>query len=150
MSTQGPNHEPDDDGADDAVDAPVLLRYERTNRRPTKRGNLRVVVGLDGAVRTQRNTSDPTPGQAWDAPLPERPATVVADAEKRLSAILRTGGFFELDEHQVEETGTDGSVRVLEWRGDGGPKTVTVDRAGSPDFDRIVGELSRLLQVAGM
>jgi hypothetical protein len=127
-----------------------LLRYEVLTRRPTRRGNLRVVVDADGAVRSQRNETEPPAGEAWATDLPADPVTTVEHADARLGEVLRAGGFFSMDERQVEETATDGTVRVLSWNGPGGPRTVTVDRAMPPDFDRLAAELARVLGVPGM
>ena len=127
-----------------------LLRYEVVTRRPTGRGNLRVVVDVDGAVRFQRNEAEPSAGERWSADLPATPSTTVRNAYARVGRILRSGGFFEMDERQVEETATDGTVRVLSWNGDGGPRTVTVDRARPADFDQLIAGLARLLHVPGM
>lgn len=128
----------------------ALLTYELVTRHPTKQGNLRLVVDADGAVRAQRNDVEPPPGQEWAAELPDEPSTTLRNAPDRLVAILRAGNFFEMDRHQVNEAGTDGTLRVLTWNGDGGPRTVTVDRARPADFDRIVGEIARLTSVPGM
>jgi hypothetical protein len=127
-----------------------LLRYEIRTRRPTRRGNLRVVVGENGAVRFQRNEAEPSGEEGWAADLPAEPVATVKDADGRLGRILRSGGFFEMDELQVEEAATDGTVRVLSWNGEGGPRTVTIDRASPADFDRLIANLARLLHVPGM
>ena len=127
-----------------------LLRYEVRTRRPTRRGNLRVVVDVDGAVRFQRNETEPPADEGWAAELPAEPVATVRNAEARLGRILRSSGFFEMDELQVEETATDGTVRVLSWNGAGGPRTVTIDRATPPDFEQLVAKLARLLHVPGM
>jgi hypothetical protein len=132
-----------------AVDEP-LLSYELVTRFPTKVGNLRVVVDDEGGVRAQRNDVEPPGGQAWSAELPAEPSTTVADAPARLGAVLEAGHFFEMDELQVNENATDGIVRTLRWNGAGGPRTVTIDRARSPEFDQLVGELAQLLAVSGM
>lgn len=136
-------------GHDGSAGSP-LLTYELVTRHPTKQGNVRLVVGADGAVRAQRNDVEPPDGQDWAADLPDEPSTTVRDAPARLAAILRAGNFFEMDEHQVNEAATDGTVRVLTWNGDGGPRTVTVDRARSPEFDRLIGEIARLTSVPGL
>jgi hypothetical protein len=135
--------------ADGVVDE-ALLSYELVTRHPTKLGNLRVVVDEQGDVRVQRNDVEPRGGQAWSADLPSEPSTTIADAPERLAAILQAGHFFVMDELQVDEDTTDGTVRTLRWNGPGGPRTVTLDRARSPEFDQLIGQLARLLAVTGM
>lgn len=127
-----------------------LLRYEVRTRRPTRRGNLRVLVDGDGGVRFQRNEAEPSGDERWAADLPAEPVATVKHADTRLGRILRSGGFFEMDEHQVEEAATDGTVRILSWNGAGGPRTVTLDRATPTDFDQLISKLARLLHVPGM
>ncbi len=127
-----------------------LLRYEQRTRHPTQQGNVRVVVTDDGAVRVQRNETEPAPGETWDAPLPTEPTTTLRRAAKRLGTILDRHGFATMAEHQVNEAATDGTVRVLTWSGAGGPRTVTVDRARSAEFDDLLADLARLLRVPGL
>jgi hypothetical protein len=67
-----------------------------------------------------------------------------------VGAILEAGNFFEMDELQVDEDTTDGTVRTLRWNGAGGPRTVTIDRARSPEFDQLIGQLAKLFAVTGM
>jgi hypothetical protein len=55
-----------------------------------------------------------------------------------------------MDELQVDEDTTDGSVRTLRWNGVGGPRTVTIDRARSSEFDQLIGQLATLFAVTGM
>ena len=127
----------------------VLLSYELRTRHPTQRGNLRLVVDEEGRVRVQRNDTDPPDGEQWAADLPEDATATVPDAADRLRSLLEAGGFFEMEERQEDEAVTDGTVRTLSWYGAGGPRTVTVDRARSAGFDRLVGELARLTGVPG-
>ena len=131
------------------IDEP-LLSYEVVTRHPTKLGNLRVVVDNHGGVRVQRNDVEPRAGQVWSGDLPADPSSTVDDAPARLGAILEAGHFFAMDELRVNEDATDGTVRTLHWNGPGGPRTVTIDRARSAEFDQLIGQLARLLAVTGM
>jgi hypothetical protein len=127
-----------------------LLSYELVTWFPTRRGNVRVVVDRSGAVRTQRNDRDPPPDEEWAGPLPNDPRSVLKDAESRLAKALDRGGFFAMDSQYVSDTTTDGTRQVLTWNGARGPKSVTVDRARVPAFEKLLGELWRLLGLAGV
>lgn len=141
----------DGHGGDDHVASRrPLLSYELRTRHPTRRGNVRMVIDETGGVRVQRNDSEPPQGQEWAAELPREPLTEIADARSRLRGLLESGHFFEMDEHQVNDAANDGTVRSLTWTGDRGPRTVTIDRAKSPEFDRIIAELARLTSVPGL
>jgi hypothetical protein len=133
-----------------AIAGSPLLSYAIVTRHPTKLGNLRVVVDEHGGVRAQRNDVEPRSGQAWSSELPTDPSTTIADAPARLGAILGSGHFFEMDELQVDEDTTDGTIRTLRWNGAGGPRTVTLDRARSAEFDQLIGQLAKLFAVTGM
>ena len=127
-----------------------LLTYEMVTNFPTRRGNVRVVVDRDGAVRFQKNESEPAGGEAWAKPLPVEPVSRVKNAESRLFGLLERRGFFSMELLQTNETTTDGVRQSLTWNGKAGPRTVTVDRARSEGFETLRGELFRLLGLVGL
>ena len=122
-----------------------LLSYELVTHFPTKLGNTRIMVDRSGAVKVQRNDTEPSSGDLWSAPFPEKPLTVVKDAEPRLTKALEQGGFFSMAPRQVNEAATDGTLQKLTWTGKGGPRSVTIDRARSPQFDALRAEILRQL-----
>jgi hypothetical protein len=121
-----------------------LLAYELIAPRPTRRGNLRVVVERAGAVKLQRNDDEPPPGEPWIRRYPET-RSLLPNAEVSLFRVLERGGFFSMEPLLVSEAASDGARRSLTWNGKRGPKTVTVDKARSADFDALIGGLFQAL-----
>jgi hypothetical protein len=134
-----------------AADSPEqLLGYQMVTRYPTRVGNVRVVVDRSGGVRLQKNEAEPATGQEWTAPFPAEPQATLRDPEARLFKVLERGGFFSMEPLQVNEAATDGTRQTLTWNGRSGPRTVTIDRARSPKFDALKGELFRALRLVGL
>jgi len=130
-----------------AAEGSSLLSYQMITHFPTKVGNTRVMVDRSGAVKVHRNDAEPSEGEQWNRPFPAEPMSVVKDPETRLATVLQRGGFFSMPARLVDELTTDGTLQTLSWNGRGGPRTVTVDRARSPQFDALLAEVFRVLGV---
>lgn len=122
-----------------------ILEYELRTFHQTKRGNVRLKVEANGEIFGTRNRSEPADGDwvdDWAAPL-----RTVANPDETVTALLESGGFFEMPEEFVGD-GQDGVREVLRYSGSRGARSVVVTRTDVPAVQALVTRLLWGLGVA--
>lgn len=95
----------------------VEIEYRSMTRFPTCRGNERVRIDREGRVFKASNLTECPPGERFSTPYPAQPGRVLSAAERRrLAALVRRSGFFDLPSHYSDpkRATTDGRVEEIE------------------------------------
>jgi hypothetical protein len=124
----------------------MILRYELRTHHPTRTGNHNIVVDDDGTVRAHQNAKDPPPGRDWTIEPAAAKVGTLADPRAALERVLRKGGFFAMPARLESPTTQGGTSRTLAYVDASGVEhSVTVDRARSPELDKLVTRLQDAL-----
>jgi len=117
----------------------MLLEYIRKTRFPTKRGNVRLRIDDSGQIFVQKHVGDPPRGQDWTGDYPSSPTTTLRNARQELEKLLTRFKFTEMQPLYINEAASDGRIETLTHHTLAGvARTVTVDRAKAPEFQKLV------------
>ncbi|HET7505273.1 MAG TPA: hypothetical protein VFK02_29845 [Kofleriaceae bacterium] len=131
------------------MSVPMILRYELHTHHPTRTGNHYVLVDDDGVIRAHQNAKDPPPGRAWTVDPAHAPVGKLANPRPVIEKALRKGGFFAMPPRIESVTTQGGIARTLAYVDAAGvERAVTVDRARSPEFDKLVRRVLDTLDLA--
>jgi len=120
----------------------MILLFEHRTHHPTRTGNHFVRVDDDGTVHAHQNATDPPPGREWTVEPDGARVGRIAHPRETVERVLRKHDFFEMDPLYESATTMGGVIRTLTyWDAGGVARTVTVDRAKRPDFDKLVQKL---------
>jgi hypothetical protein len=127
----------------------MILELEHRTRMPTRIGNQLIRVDDDGTIYAHQNARDPAPGAEWTVDPATARRGAIAEPRDTIERVLRKHGFFELAALHEAPAVQDGVIRTLTyWERDGAARTVTVDRAKVPVFDKLVGKLLGALHLS--